>query len=125
MIKIGKKGSNVDNWHSSYLCGVTPNGQLLDKAYDNHLNSVTQTDNGIIFGGIELPGFHDMLSLVEKFHKKYFPNCGVIGWDILIDTNNHPRIIEANLTTPGLIGEQLASGDFFKEFRDIICEQNN
>ena len=63
-----------------------------------------------------------MVNLVEKLHKKYFAICGVIGWDILIDKNNHPRIIEANLTTPGLIGEQLASGDFFKEFRDIICK---
>ena len=125
MIKIGKKGSNVDNWHSSYLCGVTPNGKLLNKAYDNHLNTVTKTDNGIEFGGTELPCFHEMIRLVEKFHKKYFPNCGVIGWDILIDKDNCPRIIEANLTTPGLVGEQLASGDFFKEFRDVICKQYN
>jgi len=37
-----------------------------------------------------------MVNLVEKLHKKYFAICGVIGWDIFIDKNNHPRIIEAN-----------------------------
>lgn len=122
MLKIGKKGSDVDNWNSSVLCGATKDGYLLDIAYDNRLNIVRETDNGIRFGGMRLPSFDEMIEYVEVHHKKLFPNCGMIGWDICVDGDGCIRVIEANLTSPGFVGEQLASGDFFRSFRDDICQ---
>lgn len=121
MIKIGKLGAKVDNWHSSYLCGVSSEGKLFDRAFDNKLKTVSSTDNGIVLEGIQLPLFTEMCQLIEGLHKKYFPNCGTIGWDVVIDNNNKVRIIEANLTTPGIVAEQLASGDFIKSlYHEII-----
>lgn len=121
MMKIGKLGSKVDNWHSSYLCGVSSEGKLFDRAFDNKLKTVSSTDNGIVLEGIQLPLFTEMCQLIEGLHKKYFPNCGTIGWDVVIDNNNKVRIIEANLTTPGIVAEQLVSGDFIKSlYHEII-----
>lgn len=120
MIKIGKKGSHVDNWHSSYLIGMSKNGVLFDVGYDKKLNVVNTTDNGIKFGGIKVPGFDRMIELVEKCHKQYFPHCGIIGWDIITNSNGIPTVVEVNLTTPGYVGEQLVSGAFFEPFVEEI-----
>lgn len=119
ILKVGKKGSNVDNWHSSYLIGVDSEGLVCDKGYDNRLNPVTETDNGIVFGGMKLPCFADMISEIRKWHIKYFPNIGIIGWDVIVDADNHIKVIEINTDAPGVVGEQFCSGLFFKE-----CYQN-
>lgn len=123
MIKVGKKGAKVDNWVCSYFIGMNKNGVILPQGYDNKLNKVTVTDNGIVFGGIKVPFFEKMVQLTENCHKKYFPNCGIIGWDIMVDSKNNPRVIETNILNTGVKGEQLASGTFFESYRDIICEK--
>lgn len=123
MIKIGKNGSNVDNWHSSYLIGMKKDGTLLSYGYDNKLNKVRVTDNGIEFGGMLVPCFEKMVKLTEDCHKRYFPNCGIIGWDIFVNRNNEPIVIETNIMSTGVVGEQMVSGTFFEDFRDIICKK--
>lgn len=120
-LKVGKQGSEVDNWHSSYLIGVNNDGTLSNFGFDNNLNKVTVTDGGVQFGGMHIPHYDEMIQFVKKYHKMYFPNCGFVGWDIFVDEDEHIRIIEINLDFPGVIGEQLSSGTFFKEFRDDIC----
>ena len=123
ILKVGKMGSKVDNWNSSYFIGMNKDGSLLPYGYDNKLNKVALTDNGIIFEGVQVPFFDKMVELTEKCHKKLFPNCGIIGWDIMVDNDTNPRVIETNILRTGVVGEQLASGTFFEEFRDIICEK--
>lgn len=123
VFKIGKAGSNIDNWRSSYFCGVCQDGTLSQYGFANDLKIVEQTDNGITIRGFRLPCYKDIVILVEKYHKKYFPNCGMIGWDVLVDKNNSVRVIEMNLTVPGLVAEQLAAGDFLKDFRDEIVKR--
>lgn len=120
IIKIGRKNSNVDNWHSSYLGGVSASGSLLGDVYDYTLNRTEKTDYGQVLKGMQLPCFKEMIDFVEQAHKRYFPNCGVIGWDVCVDNNDQVRIIETNLTSPGFVGEQLASGTFFEPFREEI-----
>lgn len=123
MLKIGKKGSTVDNWSSSYLIGINKKGVLNDVGWDNSLNPITKTDNGITFGGIEYPCFDSVVASVEHYHKKYFPQTGIVGWDICIDDNNKPIVIEANLVIPGIPAEQLCSGPFFKDVHDELIKR--
>lgn len=125
LLKIGKKGATVDNWHSSYFVGISKEGVLYDVGWDNLVHSVTKTDNGILFGGIKYPYFDSVVSSIESYHKKYFPQCGVIGWDVLIDANNKPIVIEANLVIPGIMAEQLCSGPFFKDVHDELVKRFN
>lgn len=120
-IKIGKENSFVDNWNSSILIGIDNDGKLLSRGYDNNLNIVDKVTGGQ-FAGISIPSFTEIISLVEKYHKYYFPVAGIIGWDIGIDTLGNPILVEINLDYPGILGEQLVSGDFFKSF---VGEINN
>ena len=123
MLKIGKKGSQVDNWNSSYLVGISQDGILNDVGWDDKIHSVNKTDNGIQFGGIKYPFYDKVVASVENYHKKYFPQCGVIGWDVFIDENNKPVVIEANLVIPGITAEQLCSGPFFKDVHDEVVKR--
>jgi hypothetical protein len=45
-----------------------------------------------------------------------------VGWDVVIDNNNIPKVIEANLSIPGIPAEQLCSGAFFEDVRDELCK---
>ena len=120
IFKVGKKGADKDNWNSSYLIGVSTDGSLKDFGYDIYLNKVFKTDLGKPFKGIKLPVFDKMISFTKENHIKYFPHCGIVGWDILVDSNDNVRVIEVNLKSPGVIGEQIASGTFFREFNKEI-----
>ena len=122
IFKVGKKGADKDNWSSSYFIGVNEDGTLKDCGYDNNLKKVYKTDTGIVFKNIKLPKFEEMISFTKKYHLKYFPQCGIVGWDIFIDSENNVRVIEVNLDSPGVVGEQIASGTFFKDFRDDIVK---
>ncbi len=121
-IKVGKLNSIKDNWNSSYFINVDENGYFSEYGYDYYLNRVYKTDNGFIFKGLKMPFYNKMLEFVEQTHRAYFPQCGVIGWDITIDNNDEISVIELNLTCPGIAVEQLASGDFLKP---IAKEINN
>ena len=122
IFKVGKKGADKDNWSSSYLIGVTEDGCLKEFGFDNQLNKVYKTDLGYSFKGLRLPAFDEMLAFAKENHIKYFPHCGIIGWDILVDNNKKVRVIEVNIKSPGVVGEQLASGVFFESYRDDIID---
>lgn len=117
-LKVGKEGSFRDNWNSAYWVNVKTDGTLGKTAYDYNLNPISKTDNGISFDGVCMPKYQEMIAHLEKMHKKLFPNCGVIGWDVTIDENYEICIIETNLWDPGTNIEQYVCGDFFKPFRD-------
>lgn len=122
VLKIGKKGSHIDNWSSAYWTGIKKDGTIEDIGYDYNLNETRTTDSGIAFGGIKYPNYKVMIDLLECMHKKYFANCGVVGWDVFIDSINMPKVIEANLWFSGIRGAQLCCGCFFESFRDDICK---
>lgn len=115
-LKIGKRGATKDNWNSSYWINVKPDGRLDKYGYDYQVNPVEKLDNGIVFENIEMPKYQEMISFLEAKHKKLFPNCCVIGWDVTIDKNHNVLIVETNLWDPGTNIEQFVSGDFFKPF---------
>ena len=122
ILKVGKKGAERDNWNSSILMGIDKNGCANKVGYDYQLNQFDRTDSGFVLSDIVVPEFDKLTVFVEKYHKKYFPNCGIIGWDITIDEKGAIRVIETNLTAPGLQAEQLCSGDFLKPFCKDINE---
>lgn len=119
-LKVGKKGATKDNWNSAYWIGVDKNGVLLDYGFDYKTQKVYQTDNGIKFAGFAIPNFDKLVSFVKEKHKKYFPHCGIIGWDITLDSEREVRVIETNLKNPGTQIEQLCSGPFLEPFAEDI-----
>lgn len=125
IFKVGRKNSRVDNWNSSILIGVDKQGRLLDYGYDVNLKRIEKSDAGVLFSGNVIPKFAEMVELTQKYHQLYFPNLSVVGWDITLEKNGDIIVIETNLDFPGILGEQVCSGTFFKDFRDEICDVVN
>jgi hypothetical protein len=117
-LKVGKIGAVRDNWNSGYWVNVNNDGRCSKYGYDYNMNPHEKTDNGIVLEDLQMPRFQEMIAYLETMHKKLFPNCGVIGWDVTIDMDYKVRIIEYNLWDPGTNIEQFVCGDFFKPFRD-------
>jgi hypothetical protein len=125
IFKVGRKNAKVDNWNSSVLVGVNHQGHLADYGYDVNLNRIEKSDVGVSFAGNVIPKFSEMVDLTQKYHQLYFPNISVVGWDITLENNGDIIVIEANLDFPGILGEQVCSGTFFREFRNEICDVLN
>lgn len=125
ILKVGKLNADKDNWFTSYFIGVSQDGVVMNYGYDARLKRVDRTDNGVKFGGIHLPEYRKMVSLMEHFHQLYFPMIGVLGWDVVVDKDNDIRVIEVNVDYPGIAGEQFASGPFFRDRRDDIIKIRN
>lgn len=124
-LKVGKDGANKDNWNSSYWINVKPDGTLDKYGYDYNVNAIDRADNGIVFENLQMPKYRQMISLLEYNHKKLFPNCCVLGWDVTLDKYYNIVIIETNLWDPGTNIEQFVSGDFFKPFcNDMLSYLN-
>lgn len=115
VLRCGKFGSIVDNWGAGGLIiNVEPNGQLNSIAHDINLNEYSSNGN-CVFSKCEVPQIPKILKLVEKCHSEDFAICKFIGWDIAIDHNGDPVILELNSSQPGVIGEQLVAGPIFGE----------
>ena len=124
-LKVGKKGSFRDNWNSAYWINVSPEGKLQQFGYDYDLNPVEKSDNGMVFKALQMPKYQEMIDYLEIMHKKLFPNCGVIGWDVTITDDYKICVIETNLWDPGTNIEQFVCGDFFKPFhKDMLAYIN-
>lgn len=121
-LKIGKYGSHVDNWRNGYILGIDQEGNFGNEAYDSRLHKVRESDTGVVFHGMKYPAYIKMLRQIESIHKKFFPMCGVIGWDVIVDPDENVRVIEFNLR-PEFAAEQLVSGTFFELFHDEICRK--
>jgi hypothetical protein len=123
VLKVGKRGTYRDNWKYSYLVGMDSEGTLLGCGFDSNLETVNKADSNICFKGLKYPFYKEMTKEIERYHKKYFPYCGIIGWDVFIDSNNEVRVIEVNLDYPGVVGEQFCSGTFFQEHQKYIVQK--
>lgn len=117
-LKVGKKGAVRDNWNCAYWINVDKEGKLSEFGYDYNVDAVDRSDNGIVFKGLVIPHFKDMIHRLELLHKKLFANCGIIGWDVTLDKDYKVVVIETNLYNPGTNIEQYVSGAFFEPFRN-------
>lgn len=110
LFRCGQNGAVVDNGGAGGLmCGVSPEGRFHSFAYDKFYNRYETTKEGVRFEGHVIPFMKDIVNLTLKWHTDYLPHLGFAGWDIALDENNNPVMIEVNLRWPGIQFEQLCS----------------
>ena len=113
ILRCGRNGSSVDNWGAGGIAvNITPDGKLSSIGYDIQLNEY-RSNNDCVFANCSIPQMPRILKLIEKSHKENFSICKFIGWDIAIDKDGEPVIIELNSSQPGVIVEQIFAGPIF------------
>lgn len=123
-LKIGKKGSLVDNGHhGGYFCGVTMDGKLKKYLYTlNPFSRNEYTENGVKIFGIQLPNFETVCQTIKKCALK-LPYARYVGWDIAINQEGIPVLIEINLKCPGGNIMQIPNGPLFGEYTTEILNE--
>lgn len=120
-IKCGPNGSIVDNIGTGkrgVIVGVNTDGSLCDKGFYGN-GETAEEHNGVSFKGMMIGHFHRVIDAAVQLHR-YAPMCKIIGWDIALDSDNEPVLIEGNVVYPGISMEQMCSGPIFGNRTDEV-----
>ena len=123
-MRIGIKGAITDytknnTGDGSIIVGITNDGKLKDVGYNPNGKQCTETADGFVFGGLEIPNYKKAVELVKTGHKR-LPHYRVLGWDVTIDEAGEPVIIEYNINGPGVLYYQYANGSLFGDYFDVV-----
>lgn len=122
-LKCGPKNSHVDNIGNGkrgVMVGVDKDGQLADFGFYGNGEKAT-AHNGVPFKGHKITAYSRMVDAAKKLHS-YAEACKIIGWDLALDENDNPVLIEGNTIYPGISVEQMCSGPIFGERTEEVVE---
>lgn len=110
VVRIGRLNSVVDNQCAGGISTtISEDGKLGKVAYGGFsTDNITSTDTGVVLEGYEIPSFDKAISMVKRLHMK-LPFFDLVGWDVAIQENGVPVLIEFN-TNPGLSQSAFCSG---------------
>lgn len=114
IVRIGRRGAHVDNASSGGITiGVDNFGRLKSKAYDvkGHLYDA-HPDANENFPKCVIPNFSYILDAILELHW-CIPQFRLLSWDVAIDENDNPVLIEVNLYSGELDFHQLNNGPVF------------
>lgn len=125
-VRMGGKGSIVDNLHSEKgggcLVGINPEGKLAPFGINKVYKVVKETPMGDSFDGLQIEHYDEIVDFIKNCHQKYFPFANLIGWDVIIDESAHPIVIEINLDSADIAAHQIFNGPVFGERTDEVLE---
>jgi len=128
VFRCGNGDGVVDNLGAGgIMIGVTEDGRIHDYGFDKKYNKHYSSNNGQLFKGSVIPQMKGIVELAKRWHEKYFIHSGIVGFDIAMNNNNEPVMIEVNLMYPGIQTEQLCTGPLFGErTKEVIdyCSKN-
>lgn len=120
VIRIGRKGQSIDNESSGGISTkINMDGTLCKYAYGAPgQDKIELTDSGIKLEGYQVPSFDKAIAIVKEQHLN-LPFQDLVGWDICIDDQGEPVMLEWN-TTPEL--SQSAVGPAFGDYTEMVIK---
>lgn len=101
--------------------GIDDEGRLAETGYYENAKPLQALPNGFKFGGVQIPSYKEAIRLALEAHNS-MPMFGLVGWDITIDKDNKPLIIEWNLHAIGMYHSQLTTGPLFGQYSDYFAD---
>jgi hypothetical protein len=117
ILRFGKGVIRVDNSSAGGAhIFIHPDGRPEPIGYDNYGFPIgtRHPDTGTMFADLELPFLPKIITFCQKAHRN-FPYTRMIGWDVFIDENEEPKLIEWNANNPGLGIDEARFGPFFTD----------
>lgn len=117
IIRFGRSGSRVDNAsNGGGWIFVQMSGKVEPMAYNRYGIEIgnRHPDTGVEYEKLELPFLLNVINLCKDAHRS-FPYTRIIGWDVFIDQQKGPRLIEWNANNPGFWEYEARFGPFFRE----------
>ncbi len=118
VIRIGRKGQNIDNESAGGIStSISKDGKLGKYAFGAPgADMIEYTDSGVKLENYQIPSYEKVIDLVKRAHFQ-LPYFKLMGWDIAIEKDGEPIMIEFNMT-PDL--SQSAYGPAFGEYTETI-----
>lgn len=115
-VRMGAKGSFVDNLSSGggALVGINQHGEFSDFGIRKDYSKIYETPTGLLFKGMKVPNWDGIKKQVVGFHRR-IPYANLIGWDIALDKDGEPIVIEINLDSAEIEAHQIFNGPVFGE----------
>lgn len=125
VIRIGAEGAKVDNvCMGGVTVGIHPDGRLYEYGFDNTALKMDRKGD-FIFKDVVIEQIPALIELICDCHKKMFPLCKYIGWDIMFNENNEPVCIELNSSQNGQLGFQFTYGPTFGDRTKEVIDYCN
>lgn len=124
VLRMGINGSKTDNASSGgIVCGINPNGQLKDVAFDTLANQYPRHPQGTAFESVTVPNFDECVVMVKKLAQRFSSVSRLISWDIAIEQSGHPLLIECNFTYGQLDFHQYCNGPIFGGLTEDVFKE--
>lgn len=121
--RMGVGNEPVDNTgRGGIYCNINDDGSLSKFASDDFGKMFEKHPDGGKFGEIKFD-FLDKVYDLTKNAAQRFAHFRLIGWDIAIDENDEPVIIEANLCMSGLEHFQTLGAPVFGKYTDQVLDE--
>lgn len=119
--RIGRSGQVIDNQSAGGLSTTISSEGKLGKFSFGKVGSdnIEETDTGIKLEGYQIPSYDKAIEFVKRLHYR-LPFFDIIGWDVAIEENGEPILVEFN-TGPGL--SQSAFGSGMGEYTERIIRE--
>ena len=112
----------VNSGEGVVIIRIDDDGKLDNTAYLEDTRKLQTLPSGVSFGGLQIPSFREAVNLVLKAHES-MPMLDIIGWDVTIDKDNKPVMIEWNQRNMEIYHSQLTQGPLFGEYTDYFAEK--
>ena len=120
-LKFGIDGLKVDNICAggNYLL-FDLTGRPIKSGFDKWDLEIgdRHKNTRYLFSDLEIPMFNEMLEKCKNAHKK-FPYTRLIGWDVCIDSNGEPKLIEWNTNNPAFPHAEALIGPLYIDNENI------
>ena len=121
--RMGVGDSKVDNASfGGIYCKINEDGTLSNFAYDALGKKFDFHPDGGSFSRVKINNIDEIKKMVKNAAQR-FPHFRLIGWDIALDKNNVPVIIEANLTMSGMDVIETICGPVFGEYTEQVLNE--
>lgn len=114
--KVGREGVG------EVFIGVNDDGSLTDYGYDIFGNRFEKEFEGKSLKNVKIPEIIEAKEMCKKAAQR-FPHFRLISWDVAINKENKPVIIEANLNMGNIDIVQPIWGPFFGEYTDKVLKE--
>jgi len=124
-LKFGINDSRVDNVNmGGRFLLIDRNGVVTSNPYDElGLECRECIASGFEYKGFRVPSFRRAVEICKEQHLK-FPYTRFIAWDIYIDADSEPKIIEWNARLPGMWVNEAVAGPLWEK-RESVAERKN
>lgn len=123
VLRMGVGNSKVDNAMSGGIyCGINLDGSLKNKAFDLYGKEFSKHPQGYVFKDTVIPGYEKAVEMVKKEAEK-MAHFRMISWDVAIDKDAEPVLIEANLQMGDIDILQPVNGPLFGDLTEDVLKE--